>query len=261
MKNFTSSRIIFGIFLVTSILFIVFGYQQIIDRWPSFVSFFILWITTFIKMLYDTWDRFNLTINRVKARLFNVATTWEISAEYSVNSIDNEYILDGITQSIKAVFPSIKFKENSRYQKTIQINDFTFFIRESLDSSSSLLGNEDSVSIHIEIAKVTIPFRQTEDVLDRDILPIFNLVEKSLLPQTSKYILDINYGKNNPFYGLYVKRLPIDKIMKFSCEISEDIAGNKTYITIGAKKVTIISNNSNNLSFVSRKYLLMSTFR
>jgi len=258
MKFLTSSRIILGIFIITSMIFIILGYKQILDKWPSFVSFFIFWITTLVKMLYDSWDRFYLVINRIKANALNTATTWEISAEYS---LEKSGLIDDITASIAKAFPSIKYRENTRFHKIVQINKLTLFLKESPETDANLIDSDGTVSEIIETAKVTIPYRQIENTLEREIIPLFNHIEHYNTPEKCKYTLRINYDGKNPFFGLYVRRLPSGVISNFKCDIIEKIAGESTFITIEAKKVTIISGSTNDLLLVSRKYLLMSTFR
>jgi hypothetical protein len=258
MKILSSSRLIFGIFIVSSMIFIILGYKHILDTWPSFVSFFLFWITTFVKMLYDSWDRFYFVVNRIKANILNTATTWEISAEYS---LVRSGLLDGITASIKKAFPSLKFRENTNSHKIIHTDKLTLFLKESSEADADFVGEGGITSSIIETGKVTIPYRQIENMLEREIIPLFNKIEHEIIPEHCKYTLRINYDENNPFFGLYVRRLPAGAISSFKCDIMEKLAGESIFITIEAKKVIIIASSASDLSSVSRKYLLMATFR
>jgi len=256
MKGLTASRVIFGIFVVFSVTFIILGYNHILRAWPNFVSFFLFWVTTFIKMLYDSSDRFYLLVNRVRAALLNTATTWELTAEYAVSAAGR---LDEITDSIKKSFPNLQVWQNESLRKVIRTDKLTLRLRESPETDSVLIGLDSSRAVVIDTGGMTIPYRQVESTLEREIIPLLTKVERTLAASRGKYTLRINYDGNNPFFGMYVRRLPAGALANFKCEIVEAFADESAYVTIEAKRAIIVASSPSNMSATSRKYLLLSS--
>jgi hypothetical protein len=256
MKGLTSSRVIFGIFIVSSVTFIILGYNHILHAWPSFAGFFLGWVTAFLKMLYDCSDRFYLLVNRLRARLLNIATTWELTAEYAVNEFG---VLDEVANSVKEAFPNLQVWQNEPSRKVIKTDKLTFRLRESADVDADLIGCGGSKCVVINTGGMTIPYRQIEDTLERQLVPLLVEVERTLGSGRGKYTLRINYNGSNPFFGLYVKRLPMGSVVNFRCEIVEPFADEPARVTIEAKRAIIIASSPSNMSSASRKYLLLSS--
>jgi len=206
-------------------------------------------------MLYDSSDRFYLLINRLRAKALNTPTTWDLTAEYAMNEAG---ILDELADSLKETFPNLQVWQNDPQRKVVRAGKFTLRLRESPDADAEFAGLGSSRRVVIDTGSVTIPYRQVEDALEREIAPLLQKIERTLASTRSKYTVRIDYSGSNPFFGLYVRRLPSGSLVNFKCEIVEAFADEPAQVVIEANRAIITASSPSNLSSTSRKYLLLS---
>ena len=255
MKHLNISKAILLLFLIVTAIFLYYACTKAALDWPAWSSLVFAWAIAFFKMLYHSFDRFYLLIHRVLAKVLNYSTTWDLITELE-SDVDKP--LDTILDIIKVTYPKVIFVHNTDNKKILNINKYNIELRNFTEPDPFSANVEVSNKAIINMRSITVPYRQVEKVLDKEIIPFFLTCERKLDVRNSKYTLQLQYDKVNPFWGLYVKKLPSGALKNFKCEILESFADHPVWAIIEAHKVDFISESIVNLSVVSRKYLLLS---
>lgn len=256
MKHLNVSKFIFFLFLIGTAIFIYFACTKAVLDWPAWSSLIFTLSIAFFKMLYHSWARFYLFIHQVTAKILNYSTTWDLIVEFE-GEVDKP--LDVILASIKGIYPKVIFVHNSDNKKIVNVGKYNIELRTFTEPDPISSITENSYKAIINIRSITVPYRQVERTLDREITPFFLNCERSLKVKNSKYVFQLQYDKVNPFWGLYIKKLPSGALKNLKCEILESFKDYPVWVTIEAYTVEFVSASIANLLAVSRRYLSLSS--
>jgi hypothetical protein len=256
MHRLTASRLFLIIFLLVTVVFAVTGYRLVLTHWPEFVSLFIFWLLAFVKMLYDASANVYLAVNRFIAWLTSAPANWEFAVQYLIRP-EQDSVIEQATNSILEVFPEAKLWQNEPTQKIVHVPGFT--ARFELLRNAPIESEQPTTNLFLELTDMNVPYRHTKRILSKKIAPLLEKLSTNLGAEWVKYTLRIKYDGANPFFGLYVKKLPPHQITRFHCELFEVVGNETDNVTVGKEETVIITASITSLLELSQKYLSLST--
>lgn len=257
MHRFTVSRLILGFFLLVSIVFAITAYRLVLTHLPEFLPVFIVWLLAFVKMLYDASSTVYLMLNRFVAWLLDKPTNWEFAIQY-VTPAEQDSIIEQCTTSILNFFPKARLWQDSATQKIVHVPGFTARIK--LLHDISLEESEPSTTnLFLDLTDMSVSYRYTEKTLFKKIAPLLEKLSKTINAEWTKYTLRIKYDGSNPFFGLYVKKLPPHQVTKFHCELFEIVGSETDNVTVGKDETVINTTSITSLLVLSQKYLSLAS--
>jgi hypothetical protein len=223
---------------------------------PSFYSVFLGWFVAFLKMLYDSSTRIYLSVSKCIAWLTNATTNWEFAVDYSL-AYKEPAAIDEAKNVILEMFPEAKLWENGETQKIIHAPGFTVRIKLLLDFPQGVL-ERNTTSLCLDFTDMNIPYRSSQKILMKKIAPLLERISDKLKPDWTKYTFRIRFDGTNPFFGLYIKKLPANQIVNFKCELFEIIGSEREIVTLGKRETIINTSSLSNLIALSQKYVSLS---
>jgi hypothetical protein len=259
MRKLTVANIVLAIFIVLTVAFIATSYRLVLTNWPQFIPILIGWLIAFSKMLYDSSARIYLMFSRFMAWIGSTPTNWEFANQYILpNNVEQNEAAEQIIKSILEHFPKATLWQNTATQKIIHAPSFTIRVKV-LQELSSIESNISTNSLYVDFTDMNVPYRYTEKTLLKTIAPLLERLEKALTPEWVKYIFRIKYDGNNPFFGLFIRKIPPKQISKFHCELFEVTGIEKDNVAISKEETVIITTSIISLLALSRKYLSFSS--
>lgn len=254
-----TNRTVSLVFLLVFILFAMISGSLIWlnneSDWRPIVIAVIPWCVPLFKMLYDSFPTIYLFVNRIIAITVNSSTRWEFSIKYVLPQ-NSKNQLESAANIIMKSFQDAKLWQNEAEQKIIRLSGITIRLK-NIDILHS--NDEDnSLNLFIDMTDMNVPYRLTNKTLEHRMWPLIEKLTNTLKPDLVQYTMRVKYDKPNPFFGLYIRRLPPNQITNFNCELFEIIGGEKESVSIHKEETVIISASMANFRTVSRKYLLFS---
>ena len=111
--------------------------------------------------------------------------------------------------------------------------------------------------LRLRISEMVVPFRFADRLLDREILPMLSSIHKHLAAGNEKYSVKVTFLGGNPYFGFYLRRLPLREIRHLDCEFVDSRAGANT-VALGRESLTILSRDLTTVSSLAKKYLALS---
>jgi len=257
MHRLTASRLFLVIFLLVTVVFAITAYRLVLTHWPEFVSVFIFWLLAFVKMLYDASANVYLAVNRSIAWLTSAPANWEFAIQYLIRP-EQDSIIEQATNSILEVFPKAKLWQDDPTQKIVNVPGFTARIKLLRDVSIEE-SEQPTTNLFLDLTDMNVSYRQTKMILFKKIAPLLEKLSTNIKPEWVKYTLRIKYDGANPFFGLYVKKLPPHQITRFHCELFEVVGDETDNVTVGKEETVIITASITSLLELSQKYLSLSS--
>ncbi len=245
--------IIFVIFAAIASLLIWLNNQT---DWRPVIIAVIPWSIPLIKMLYDSFPTFYLFVNKIIAITINNSTRWEFSVKYTMPQLSKDYLEDAMNVILKS-FPDAKMWQNEKGQKIIRLTGIT--MRLKYVNIRQPEDEEETTNLFVDMTDMNIPYRLTNKTLQHRMWPLIEKLTNTIKPDLVQYTMRVKYDGPNPFFGLYIRRLPPNQIINFHCELFEIIGGEKENVSIHKEETVIISASMENFRTVSMKYLLFSS--
>lgn len=155
-------------------------------------------------------------------------TRWSVNACYKIAGSDN---YEKIEDVIKSRYGSYRRPVNMSHKKLYEFSSYKILVHDDLD-----MGEQSRRELWFNISQLNVTVNSAQEYL-QDLREMFHEIEKKLSPGKTSYNMDVFFsGKENPFYGLMVQRLGIDKVEDFECVFPIDSLLNKSSFTRNDKK-------------------------
>jgi hypothetical protein len=217
-----------------------------VNRYPV-IKFFTTpaWLIFVGKLLYDNFDRFYFWITRSWLWITNAEVDWLLSAELSGKS--DESTLDAIIQKIITAFPGAKIWHSDNRKKIIELPlGFNIQLRNTLSGDG--LGSAEQIFV-LNISELVVPFRKSEDVFDKLVALIDDIVLPLINPETQKYTFKVRFGKVNPYFGLFVRKLrvPEQRLVAFRVEFDEHVGHKTERVDVSEARASLTTQSLSNI--------------
>lgn len=205
------------------------------------------WLLFFINYLYYHLDWFYWICQKAKYTILNPDTTWDLTVRYKLKDIEPATLNVLQEQIGKAAIldrPIIRYLSSNRFE-----------IRADELSIEVYIDMEHTI-VDVIFSKIPVSFRGSQRTIEKRILPILEAIEKELVINTKNYWLKVYFGRLNPYFGLYMKRLHQKDISEMYIKIGD--SKNDTTLELSQETLTIMTESLSDLTEKARKYLTLS---
>lgn len=201
------------------------------------------WILFLIQTFWVYSEKFYLKIKNIFYKIKNPECSWSLSIEINEVNFSYEQIFSKIEEIFTRVNPSqFKINELSDQRKLYSLGTFT--IEVSIDSNN----------VNFDFNDFEVSYRRSSTIISDNILPMFEEIQRKLKPENIECFLDIKFYGDNPYYGMYTKKIEIEKIEVFKMKFKAE----EQTVTITKDAISVYVTSFNKLRTLSEKYLNLS---
>jgi len=239
----TVKYIVYGILIAILVLVIIKASNNMFWLWEN-ATLIAGWVLFGCKYVFDKEDRVYWLIKRTEYWLINPETLWELSVRYEVPNIDDRLIIvlqKHLCELASLDSPKIRCISNQRFEVTADELHIEVFV--------------DDGYINVFFAKIPVTFRGSERVIKARISPVLEAIENKIVTKEKIYWLNVYFGRINPYFGLYMRRLHQKDIFEMNIRLrGSDSEG----LDISKQKIKITTETLTQLGNSVSKYLTLS---
>jgi hypothetical protein len=188
---------------------------------------------------------FFLLSQRIRTFFSLQTLNWSLAASFTGSNISHDIIDDIVNQlmSLNSERVKVNVKRINLYNCLVTIIpgpaiDLTFIPQVNRYGDAPVEANEPS--IYLSINNYRIGHRQVTKVLSKEIAPVLEIISHSIHSMDSLYSFTIEFDKNqNPFYSLYVSKIPTNNIAQFLIQLNIYQQGQKSRVVVSDSKISI----------------------
>jgi hypothetical protein len=220
----------------------------------EFITTVLGWSLFIIQYLYNKSENFYVWINKVKLWLTNETTKWIFTVDFYHSK--NPSALEKISKLISKHDPKSITWHKDANSLIVNLPGYAMRIIEAEVRNS--FDEKDQV-ITIQVSNLELPFRSFRRRIEAELIPLLNEIVTIVKPATQKYVAKIGFANPNPFFGYFVRKLDLPKVVSFTCDILENnVGGNSQNVTVRKDRIEIITDNLAALQSLSSKYMAFS---
>lgn len=197
------------------------------------------WLVFSVRLLYSKWEWFYLKVQQARFILTNPDTTWNMVIRYQCE-LTQEKILSLRDYFLK--INDVKVISLSSGDVEVRFEGMTF----------QVFLDEDELEIHLLNLPVT--YNKSLNILEKILCPMLEDIESIVQPKKRTYFLKVSFDGINPYYGLYLNKIPKNSILDFDVKFIVD----KSKVEITKDSVILTSERKSHLTNLSRDYLTLS---
>ncbi|MFC6038392.1 hypothetical protein ACFPYN_02880 [Paenisporosarcina macmurdoensis] len=203
------------------------------------------WVLFIIQLSYNKSDKFNIMINKLNHYIFNIGSYTSVEIKYKVNT-NIEIFHDSAERFYNKFEDQVEiFKKVSNCRYSIELDKLKM----------DLFFDEDTNEIFLEFRETGIGYRDTLHYLEHDVQEVVESFTEIINPIFKDYYLNIRFGKSNPFYGFYLKKLSKEEVVNYHVSIKNS----KSFIEIDEKHLNLRSSTQQDFILSAKKYLAITT--
>lgn len=226
---------------------------------------FLLVVAPTVVMLAQTtylaFDRVRFQLSLWTSFLAGRKAVVEITFEFGLQPDDDEKTMDWLFLAVKKWRndASLNLKQSERL--AIGFGARTLWANLSYESGSdngelnTTLVEAPSRVINMKITGIQENVAKLRSILDDEIRTLLDTLRDHFSPKSEKYQVSIFFPDANPYFGLYVRSLPLSKISHFTCTIEEPISGEDATVNIYKNEIDVIAYKPYALVGAARRYL------
>lgn len=202
------------------------------------------WFLFALSYTYNKSDRFFLFTNRLAFFIKNPDCIWNL--EIKLTNVSNVNLLDTLEKNIISKFndDNVKITPLSKTRRQYKVGTFIF----------DLFVNTDDKYVIFSMYDLEVSYKRANIIFDGKLNDIINEVRKITTPDNEKYSVKIGFQHINPYFGLFVKKLQMNKIDYFNVKFQFE----QNNVSVYRNSIEINSSNYENLIKTAKSYLTLS---
>ena len=216
------------------------------------------WALIALRTFYENSDWCYFWVNRAMMWILNLDVHWDLEAEWS------EYdglapVLGQIVEDVRDTVPQAVLRQDDIGQKILECpgSGYTILVVEQADAFADVVASDGQNVVRLRVSEMIVPFRFADKLIDRELLPMLSAIQRHLAAHQEKYSIKVTFFGDNPYFGLYLRRLRLREILHFSCEfVDKKAPGN--VVSVKPDSVTIASRDLVSIGALAKKYLALS---
>lgn len=200
------------------------------------------------QCLYNVNGRFHLMIRRAWYWLTNATAYWNASFAFETNE-QQDSLPEVLTQIVRDLRgePGFQVLRNSQESKIIRANGILFEF------------NINSDVLHVQISDQTVSFRESQKIINTQLMPIVERIEKAIPDAKKRYALTARFGADeNPFLAVYLRRIDQKLITSFQCSYHLDVGQDEVTVSVNLDSVNLVADSRERFREASVKLLALS---
>ena len=202
---------------------------------------------------YMRVERWHLLINSARLRITNPDVRIQLSAEF--NDVDAARAVKEVTAEIEGR-STIKARALGRTEDG-QIWNWagkTLRLRSTVES--------DPIDREREVVRFDMPdahfsYRSAQRVLEDELGPLLCDVDTALKGGDRKFALTITFGRDNPYFGAFVKKVNAARVKDFRMTILEPESSGlpEDVVTVGQDSLKLVASKAHSIPRLGLRYL------
>jgi len=248
------------ILLAVAVLLSV-AFPQTIKDWESILEAIAVsagWILFLVQYFYSKSEGFYVFINGWRLWLTNEPTKWNFTV--SLHGCSLIYPMRSVWEVISQQNRKANRWHNDEQSLIVNMPGYTlrafvsegaFLLDDNLERSQTL--------ISIQISNLELPYRTFRTKIENEMVPLLRDVANALQPRTEKYAAKISFSSTNPYFGFFVRKLELPKVVSFTCDLIESsVGGHEQVITIRKDQIEIVTDDLLAMQSLSLKYVALA---
>jgi len=228
-----------------------------IARWNDILENMVVllgWGLFLVQYLYHKSESFYIWVTSWRLWITNETINWSFSIEFGGCAKS-----DPIHQIWRIIRTHNKKATRWHHNGVSLIANMPgYTVRASVHANGEVLDNSQMVSI--QMSDLELPFRTFRARIENEIVPLLKDISGTFKPRTEKYAAKISFSSSNPYFGFFVRRLDLPKIVSFSCDLLENSVGNyDQVVTVRKDRIDIVTDDLFALQVLSIKYVALSS--
>ena len=200
------------------------------------------------QWLYNVNARFHLGIRRAWYWLTNATAHWDASFEFEPadGHADLARILAQISDDLSRQ-PGFQVLRDTPQSKVIRANGIVFELNCQIEV------------LHIQVSDQTVSFRESQRIINSELMPIVERVEQAIPGARRKYGLTARFGADeNPFLAVYLRRTEKQLITSFQCSYRLSMGQDDVLVSVNLDSVNLVAESRERFREASVKLLALS---
>lgn len=207
------------------------------------------WVSFITTVAYQRFDAIYWKVQKWKYTLLNPDTQWDLTVSYQGPQVDKN-VLDKVRGALCRVAEKDRAVVRAISEQRIEIRADELILEAAVMEAEGNNGRLD-----IMISKLPVSFRGATRTIDTRMAPILEAIEQGISVEEKRYWLTAYFGKVNPYFGLYLRRLRPESVKEVHVRVEKS---NGEALTIAREKITISACSLGELSKDARKFLTLS---
>lgn len=212
------------------------------EQWLLNGTLILGWLFFAIQLTMNHFEKVYLFTKRIWFVLANPDCIWNFQV-VCIGKFDRDNF-DTIESCFRELDREIRIISLSSTRKIIKYKSITFEV--VIDESEGI--------IRFNIDEMVLSYRSSILFIDQKVSRLFELIQRKLSAEDVSYDLILDIGKNNPYFGLFVKRLNLKHVQSFN--VAFKLENDK--VRVSKKQIEINTDSLTQLKILSRQYLLLS---
>jgi hypothetical protein len=212
------------------------------------------WALFLLQYLYNKSEIFYVQVNKLKLWTTNETTKWNFTVDFYHSKKSGS--LEKISSLIAKHDPKSITWHKDHSSLIVNLPGYTIRIIEA-QARNSFEGKDQVITV--QVSNLELPYRSFKKKIDSEIIPLLSEITSVAKPASQKYVAKIGFSDTNPFFGYFVRKLDLPKVVSFTCDILENgIGGNSQNVIVRKDKIEIVTDNLAALQSLSFKYMAFS---
>ncbi|WP_459499868.1 hypothetical protein [Bacillus sp. C1] len=243
MKKYINLALVWILFIGLCIFnFIVPPSSSWVNFWTN-GTIIIGWLLFAIQATYNNSNIFFLFIQRIKFHLSNKECLWNMRI-YMMSNLSSE-ALEELDVKLREIYSTneLKVRQISETRKDYKLGAIRF----------EVTWDEERKQFVFDIQDMEISYRGSKIIFEEKLDVIVNELKRVFQPYNERYSVRIEFKGNNPYFGLFLKKIDPTNI---DFNASFYIQDNK--VSIYKKQIEINSGTYDQLKNLAKSYLALS---
>ena len=229
------------------------------------------WLLTIFTVAYNRWNALYLFVTRLRFRITNPTSLW--SVHITMRGDFNPQSLDQSIEHLRAVWPDTRKQHETTTSKTVRLDGLLLELRWEQ------LANEDwkddgpdgrtavatravatravtTTQLAITVRDIRASYRESSQFVDR-LSSLVEEINRSIGARPVEFGSVIKFPSNNPYFGVWVRRLRPKELKSFLCAFAVEAEGGGVAgtVTVGLNQVELVSSSAVHWAMLSKRYL------
>ena len=112
-------------------------------------------------------------------------------------------------------------------------------------------------TLHVQVADQTVSYRESQKIIQEQLLPIIERIEHALPSARRRYALTAHFGTgDNPYLSIYLRRIDRSLISSFQC--SYNLTPSQITVSVNLESINVVAESRESFRDASVKVLSLS---
>lgn len=252
---------IVGLILIIAGMALPVAHPQATGKWGDIleaIRTYAGWVLFLLQYFYSKSEKFYVRANSLLLWLTNEPTKWNFTVD--LQDCAQKHLLHSVWQAIsQRKQPATPWH---RDDSSLIVNMPGYGLRVFVSGGIPLHGDSTANPrvVSIQVSNLELPFRTFRAKIENEIIPLISEIADILQPAKEKYAAKVSFASTNPYFGFFIRRLDLPKVVSFTCDFIESSVGERDQIvTVQKDRIDIVTDDLLALQALSLKYVALAS--